>query len=158
MSGSGRTFEVRQAVEEDLEHLAAMFDNYRMFYGKPSAPDSAKAFLRERLLNQDSVLLIARSDDGLPAGFTQLYPQLSSVRMRPYLILNDLFVSKPFRREGVGRLLMQAAIRFAESAGAPRIELETEVANDAAQALYESLGFRRMDDVHRYALEIGEED
>jgi len=154
MSESERTFSVAQAMDADLDHLAAMFDNYRMFYGKPSAPDSARAFLMERMQNQDSVILIARSNDELPAGFTHLYPQLSSVRMRPYLILNDLFVAKPFRRMGVGRLLMEAAITFAKGAGAPLIELETEVRNESAQALYESLGFRRADELYRYALEI----
>jgi hypothetical protein len=39
---------VRQAVLSDLDDLAALFDPYRVFQGRPSDPDAARAFLRER--------------------------------------------------------------------------------------------------------------
>jgi ribosomal-protein-alanine N-acetyltransferase len=47
------------------------------------------------------------------------------------------------RRRGVGRALMQAALTLARQAGASACFLEVDVANDAAIALYERLGFRR---------------
>jgi [ribosomal protein S18]-alanine N-acetyltransferase len=46
------------------------------------------------------------------------------------------------RRGGVGRALMDAALRLARQAGATRAFLEVDVDNAAAIALYERLGYR----------------
>lgn len=47
------------------------------------------------------------------------------------------------RRKGVGQALMLAAIGQARAAGAEQMFLEVDVANAAAVALYERLGFAR---------------
>jgi ribosomal-protein-alanine N-acetyltransferase len=47
------------------------------------------------------------------------------------------------RRQGIGRALMTAAMDRATAAGATVMFLEVDVANAAAVALYERLGFRR---------------
>ena len=50
-------------------------------------------------------------------------------------------VSPPFRRSGIGRLLLSNAIDAARSAGAARMALEVAVDNIAATRLYESFAF-----------------
>lgn len=47
------------------------------------------------------------------------------------------------RRQGIGRALMTAAIGVARETGAEAMFLEVDVANAAAVALYERLGFLR---------------
>lgn len=47
------------------------------------------------------------------------------------------------RRRGIGRALMRAALTGARERGATEMFLEVDVANEAAVALYESLGFKR---------------
>lgn len=90
---------VRRAGLTDLDVIVPLFDGYRQFYGQPSEPDRVRAFLKERLAQGDSVLLMAEAD-GLVLGFTQLYPSFSSVSMAPIFILNDLFVVPETRRSG----------------------------------------------------------
>ncbi len=133
--------------------IVPLFEGYRQFYGQPSELDRVRAFLKERLAQGDSVLLIAEAD-GLALGFTQLYPSFSSVSMAPIFILNDLFVVPEARRSGVARGLLEAAAGRAREAGAIRLSLATAHTNTAAQALYTSAGWERdaVFSVYHYAL------
>lgn len=133
---------------EHLEILAALFDEYRVFYQQPSDLEGARKFLRDRLIHRDSVIFLALADGEAAvqgAGFTQLYPSFSSVSMQPIWILNDLYVHPAFRRNNVARELMNRAQTYAIQSGAIRLELETGANNTSAQALYESLDDVRAD-------------
>ena len=57
--------------------------------------------------------------------------------------LNDLFVAENARKKGVARQLIQAATHYARTLGAVRVSLSTSISNAAAQATYESLGWKR---------------
>jgi ribosomal protein S18 acetylase RimI-like enzyme len=133
-------------VRAGLEHVALvapLFDAYRQFYKQAPDLDGATAFLRDRLAKEQSWIFVAMEDAPDAAlGFVQLYPSFSSVRMRPIWILNDLFVAPEARRLGVGRLLMDAALRLAQASGAARLTLATAKDNTAARSLYLSLGYR----------------
>lgn len=132
--------EISQADPTRLGDLVGLLDAYRVFYGQPSDPAAAEAFLADRLEQHDSLLLIA--DQGAAAvGFTQLYPSYSSVAMQRVWIVNDLFVSPEARRRGVGRQLLEAAARHAEQSGAARLSLATARDNLAGKSLYEGAGW-----------------
>ena len=132
-----------KATLEHLEVVAPLFDAYRRFHRQPADLAGATAFLRERLTNEDSLVLLALDETAHGQGFTQLYPAFSSVRMRPVWILNDLFVAPEARRSGVGRLLMEAAREHAQTANVAMLSLATEKNNTNAKALYESLGYEK---------------
>ncbi len=134
------TVSIQRAGPADLDDLARLFDAYRRFYAQPSNPVRAREWLRERLRFGESVVLVARRHGGV-AGFTQLYPMYSSVRMARTWILNDLYVDPASRRNGVGHALLEAATRFARDDGAAGISLETSRDNEAARALYRAAGW-----------------
>jgi GNAT superfamily N-acetyltransferase len=137
---------VIQATSEHLEALATLFDGYRQFYEETSDLDGARTFIAERIERGESVLFLALLDqDGQesPAGLAQLYPSFSSASMQRLWILNDLYVAPPARKHGVGRALLQAAREHAERTQTKGLELMTARDNYAAQALYESMGWRR---------------
>jgi GNAT superfamily N-acetyltransferase len=140
----------------DVARIAPLFDAYRGFYGQSSNVVSAQAFLRDRLINDESVIFLALvgldTASAAPAGFTQLYPVFSSIRMGRKWILNDLFVASEFRRLGVGRRLMERSIAFARETRARGLELSTGIENTNAQQLYEALQFKRDTQFHRYEL------
>lgn len=149
---------VRQALLDDLDTLAALFDAYRTFYEQPADPDLARAFVRERLVLRESVIFLAEQtghESSRAVGFTQLYPGFSSVAARRLWILNDLFVTPQARHRGVGRLLLERARRHALDTGACRVTLSTAADNVHAQGLYQSFGFERDADIH-YALAVDE--
>lgn len=106
---------------------------------------SANAFLAsvERLIERaDSEFLLGAPDrDTPPSGVCQLRYRFSLWVAGEDCWLEDLFVSAPARRRGLGRALVEAAVSRAGERGARRIELDTNEANAPAIGLYESLGF-----------------
>lgn len=142
--------QICRATLQHLDRIVPLFDAYRQFYGQDGDLDGARAFLTERIARDESVILLA--GDG--AGFTQLYPCFSSVRMRRTLILNDLFVAPEARCRGVGEALLAAACDHARSAGATRMTLSTAVDNSAAHALYVRAGWERDAQFHTYTIAV----
>jgi len=147
--------EIRRALPADLPALAPMFDRYRQFYGRPADPERASAFLAARMDRGESVVFLAL-EAGRAVGFVQLYPGFSSVGAARTFVLNDLYVEPDARRGGAGRGLVAAAIAHARAAGAAGLSLQTGVGNQAAQRLYERLGWRRQTDFLEYGLSLAE--
>jgi ribosomal protein S18 acetylase RimI-like enzyme len=133
---------IKKTTIEDLNSLTELFDSYRVFYQQESNLEGAKSFLKERLINEESVIFIAY-DEHNPVGFVQLYPTFSSVSMKKSWVLNDLFVNASARKRGFGEKLIQKAIGFAQETGAKGLSLETGQDNAAAQRLYEKIGFKK---------------
>jgi ribosomal protein S18 acetylase RimI-like enzyme len=148
------TVSIRQATVADADLVAPLFDAYRQFYRQPADLPRARRFLAERLSQRQSTVLVAEAMDGVALGFVQLYPCFSSIRAAPVFILSDLFVAPSARGGGVGRLLMEAAVRFARATGAVGLELATARTNAPAQRLYESLGWRRDQAFYQYGLDL----
>lgn len=131
---------VRRATPADLDAVVPLFDAYRGFYGQPSDPARARAWLSARMGRDESAVLVAEREGEL-VGFVQLYPMFSSVRTARTWILNDLYVAEHARRGGAARALLDAATAFAREHGAGSISLETTRDNAAARALYRSAGW-----------------
>jgi len=130
---------VRRATSTDVDRVAPLFDAYRQFYEQPADLVASRAFLRDRLSGDESVVLVAE-DGGVLLGFAQLYPLYSSVSLGPIYVLNDLYVDPGARRHGVAARLLEAARAFGEKGGAHYLELSTAVDNPA-QRLYEACGW-----------------
>lgn len=145
---------VRRATLADLDGSSALFDAYRQFYGQPSQPEAARAFLLERLERSESTLLVAADALGSLVGFAQLFPIFSSVSLGRVFVLNDLFVAPAARRQGVARALLRAAADFGRANQAVRITLSTQTTNAAARALYASLGWALQTEFEVYTLKL----
>jgi ribosomal protein S18 acetylase RimI-like enzyme len=145
----------RLATLDDLNALAPLFADYRVFYSQTRDLDTARRFLHERFSRSESTVILAFADgDDAPAGFTLLYPMFSSVRAARTYILNDLYVAEHARRRGVGQALLAAAAEFGRSQGAIRLELETTPDNLKAQSLYRAQGWAFYQDTFRFHLPL----
>lgn len=145
--------EVLRATQQDYEAVSALFDAYRVFYGRQADLDGSRAFIQERLASEDSVIFLAKDDDRA-LGFTQLYPSFSSVSAARIWILNDLYTAPEARKQGVGTALLRAARDFGRESGAMRLELATAHTNTTAQALYEAEGYVLDTVFRRYSLPL----
>lgn len=133
---------IRKASIDDLQALSELFAQYRVFYRQPYEVDQAKEFINKRLTNEDSVIFVAE-ENGVLAGFTQLYPSFTSVGMKEIWILNDLFVNEQFRKRGIGELLIKTVFSYSKETGRKSVILTTEDNNITAQRLYEKVGMER---------------
>ncbi len=144
---------IKKATLSDLESVAHLFNEYRIFYMQTSNTEGAKTFIQERLATGDSVIFLASDDQGV-IGFTQLYPTFTSIGMKRAWILNDLYVSEKARGSGVGEALLHKARTFARETGAASICLSTAHDNETARRLYEKNGYRQDQTFLHYELEL----
>ena len=140
---------IRQASAHDADAIAPLFDAYRQFYQQAPALDAARAFIRARLEQRESVIFVAE-EQGAMLGFCQLYPSFCSVEAAPIFTLYDLFVTPAARQSGAGRQLMLAAESYARGTGAVRLDLTTAKDNLRAQSVYEALDWVRDEVFHTY--------
>jgi RimJ/RimL family protein N-acetyltransferase len=139
---------VREATSADaaalLAHLKALAAEPGI--NIPLAPDEITTTLeQERALLADmaasprAIMLVAEAA-GAIVGELSL-KAISSRRAVQHVATLGMSVKAEWRRKGVGRELMTAALEWAPAAGIKRIELYVYARNTPAIALYEQLGF-----------------
>ncbi|MBT1701474.1 GNAT family N-acetyltransferase [Fulvivirgaceae bacterium PWU4] len=140
---------VRKSTLEDIAQLAVLFDRYRVFYNKESDVENAAIFLSERIESRDSEIFVAEAEDGVLAGFVQLYPLFSSTRMKRLWLLNDLYVDPRYRGKHVSVMLIDRAKQLVKETNAVGLILETTKSNVVGNTLYPRTGFT-LDEEHNY--------
>ncbi len=132
---------IRKATVEDLDVLTILFDEYMVFYKKPSDFVRHRAFLKDRLELGEADIFVALDDTLIIAGFALTYITFSSIRLGKILILNDLFVRSKVRNQKIGSQLIAIVADFAKEIGADMVRLRTAKSNLVAQGLYKKCGF-----------------
>jgi GNAT superfamily N-acetyltransferase len=61
----------------------------------------------------------------------------------PAAWLDEVYVEPSRRGEGIGRKLVEAAMQVARDSGCIALDLEVDAGHEAAERLYERMGFRR---------------
>ncbi len=106
----------------------------------------------DQLVESDASVLFVADDDGVIVGsLTLVWVRIpTGVRAR----IEDVVVEEAARGHGVARLLIETALRLAETDGARTVDLTSRPDRGAANHLYESLGFV-VRDTHVYRLRFG---
>jgi len=142
---------ISEADINDLEDVAFLFNQYRIFYSMTSNLAKCEKFITKRLSNKDSIIYLAAIENK-PAGFIQIYPSFSSVAMQPIWVLNDLFVSKEYRKLGCAKSLMQKVKNEALKRRIFSVKLSTTNGNHPAKKLYHSIGYTKITQFDNYSL------
>ena len=140
---------IRKATIDDLEVLFPLVAAYRAFYRREADAQRERAFIEAHLRNGTSQIYIAQID-GEAAGFVQLFPAYSTVRLGLLWILEDLFVDPKHRGAGIASALLQRALEHARETGACGMFLETAHDNAAAQRVYDRAGWTREEHFLKY--------
>ena len=142
-----------RATKKHYKDVGALFALYRQFYKYKTNLKASTKYIKDRINQNESFIFICFYKKE-PAGFVQLYETFDSLNINKKLILYDLYVDKKYRKNGIGRKLMDKAKKLAKFKKIQNIELSTAKNNKKAQSLYESLDYKRDKEYYNYFLEL----
>jgi len=120
----------------------------------PQLSSSSKPITREELseiIDGETTVLFAARSDGEIVGLLTLAVFRIPTALRAWI--EDVVVDERARGKGVGGALNQAALAEAKRRGAKTVDLTSRPSREAANRLYERIGFvRRATNVYRYDL------
>jgi len=130
---------VRLAGPDDAAVAGRLLYDFNREFGEPAPPPSALAERVRQLLGGGDTLILLAGDgpDGLAV--LRFRAAIWSPGLECYLA--ELYVVPARRGQGLGRALMEAALREARSRGADTMDIGVDEPDLAARRLYESLGF-----------------
>lgn len=118
-----------------------------------SNPAPTRAQLAEMVASPAITLFVARAQgaDGPIVGSLTLAMFRIPTGLRAWI--EDVVVDAGQRGQGIGEALTRAALRAAQEAGATTVDLTSRPAREAANRLYQRIGFeKRETNVYRYKL------
>ena len=145
---------IRPATESDsraLGELGALllrthheFDGQRFMAPGRNPEAGYGRFLTSQIQADDAAVFVAERN-GAVVGYvwTTLEPRSWKELREACGFIEDVVVADTERRTGVATALLDAAMQWLRSRGAPRVILWTAERNSAAQPLFTRLGFRR---------------
>jgi ribosomal protein S18 acetylase RimI-like enzyme len=114
-----------------------------------SADPPSREQLEEIVASSAATILLARDDAGQIIGSLTLVIFRTPTGARAWI--EDVVVDETARGQGAGEALVGEAIRLASDSGARTVDLTSRPSREAANALYEKVGFRaRETNVYRY--------
>ena len=119
---------------------------------RSSAPPDRDALAGMIASAGTSVLVARDASSGAIVGTLTLVVFRIPTALRAWI--EDVVVDESARGQGVGEALTVAACRIAAAAGAKTVELTSRPSREAANRLYQRLGFERRDtNIYRYEVD-----
>jgi RimJ/RimL family protein N-acetyltransferase len=141
------TVQVRRATPGDASALVELAravgaepEGWLITNGEWRSPSEERRYLRAVRRHTHAAVFVAETPDGIVGRISlarDAHPASEHVADL------GLMVAVPYRRQGVGRALMDAAEAWARQVGVRKLELHVFPHNEAAIALYEGLGYER---------------
>jgi GNAT superfamily N-acetyltransferase len=130
---------VRIAGHDDVTVIGHLLHAFNQEFNEPAPPPEALAQRMLQLLDGGDtlVLLAGHGPDGLAV--LRFRAAIWSSGLECYLA--ELYVTPARRGQGLGRALMEAALRQARDRGADSMDIGVDEPDLVARRLYESLGF-----------------
>jgi ribosomal protein S18 acetylase RimI-like enzyme len=107
-------------------------------------PETTKEYLISAIKSKDAALFIAEHRDEIVGGILAWVchtPNNPVFVPRKYLNIENLIVAQGFRRQGIGKALMEHIQHWSEERGIEQIQLTVWDFNQAAREFYKNLGY-----------------
>jgi ribosomal protein S18 acetylase RimI-like enzyme len=139
----GRPYVIRPSGDDDAPGLAALIDAVaaegEFIVVVPGEPDTIEQSARLVSIVLEGGLSLSLEVDGGLAGNVMVHRRAG--RHYAHVAEIAIVVDNAYRREGLGRTLMEMAIEWSRAVGVAKLTLQVFPDNRNAIALYRSLGF-----------------
>lgn len=100
-------------------------------------------FLVSEIDDPDCLVMVAQTEEVIGYVFASIEGTSWRDLRGPCGFIHDVYVDERARNQGAGGALLRAAIEWIHSRGMTQVVLWTKTGNEAAQHLFEKMGFRR---------------
>jgi GNAT superfamily N-acetyltransferase len=148
----GEPFIVRAATLGDYDSMCALLGevdelhrlNVPWLFCKPSTEPRSQAFFEQLLCSDDAAVFVADVAGhivGVANALIRPSPGFALFITQRWGVLDNIAVSKSWRRRGVGTALTRSAEQWVRARGAKWIELGVYEFNADARSFYQTLGY-----------------
>lgn len=144
---------IRTARDSDLDAMDGLFGQIEayhrlaepLFFKEPTL-EERRELVASWIAAPERYILVADDDEaglvGMVICIQREVTGLSIIRERRILVIDTLVVDESHQRQGVGRLLMDAAHAYGVAHNITEFQLGVYAFNRGALALYEAMGYR----------------
>jgi ribosomal protein S18 acetylase RimI-like enzyme len=144
---------IREAREEELLKVGRLWGKFMAFNAefnssfrvRKKAPEIFSKEMIEKIQDSDCRLAVAEIDGEL-AGFCYSYVSRKPkyFKLEKFGFVGDLYVEPGYRRQGVGRMLVNDTLAFFSRRKVRQVELLVAIKNTGTIKFWESLGFSHL--------------
>jgi len=132
---------VREATDADLAGILAIYAQPELDDGDVLSLEQARAWLAKIAAYPNYKLYVADDDGAIVGTFALLVMDNLAHRGAPSGIVEDVGVAPALQGRGIGKLMMEHAMRVCAAAGCYKLVLSSNARRRSAHAFYASLGF-----------------
>jgi GNAT superfamily N-acetyltransferase len=137
------TLNIRPAAADDLSGVLSLYAQPEIDDGRVLPLGEAERLLQTFSRYPDYVPYVAEQKDCLVGSFALLITDNIGHLGSPSAIVEDVVVDPQFHGMGIGRQMMEFAMRKARDKGCYKLMLSSNARRERAHAFYDSLGFER---------------
>jgi GNAT superfamily N-acetyltransferase len=128
---------IRKAYEHDFPQIISLIKEFSQFQ---RTPERVTVTLDQMIKEKDCFqCFVAETDKEVIVGFATFFLAYYSWTGKA-LYLDDLYVSEPFRRQGIGRKLLDSIINLAKDEHCYKVRWQVSKWNSNAIEFYKSMG------------------
>ena len=153
------TYKIERAQSADLPRLVDLLNELFGVELDFTADATRQARGLELLLAESAkgdrqAVAVARDDNGQAIGMASAQLVISTAEGAPSAWIEDVVVHADYRRQGVGRQMLDYLLAWAKTRGATRAQLVADRENASAELFYDGLGWQTTQlSVRRRAIE-----
>ncbi len=146
--------DIRRATCHDLPAIMALIAQMDLDDSPPLTLAQAEEIFTRISTYANHELYVAAVDTDIVGTFALLIVHHLSHHGARSLIIEDVVVRDDWRGQGVGRALMEYAVRRGQALGCYKLMLSSGIRRERAHAFYENLGFQK----HGYSFLLTDTD
>ena len=147
--GEVNRYEERNNLIEDInssniDEVLPLIRKYQEFYKVQNIDDKKnKIFFSQFGIESNKGCLFGYRKDNKLVAFTTIYFSYVSSSISRIAVMNDLYTLPEYRKQGIGKKLIQYCEKYSKTKGASRLQWLTAPDNTVAQSLYKSIGAKQ---------------